>query len=45
MAQRVVVGVDGSAGAAAAFTRAAEEARLGGAELVAWTVQDQAAKE
>ncbi len=40
MAHRVVVGVDGSPGAAAALAWAAEEARLRGAELLACTVLD-----
>jgi nucleotide-binding universal stress UspA family protein len=45
LAQRVVVGVDGSPAAAVALTWAVEEARLRGAELVAWRVLDGAGNE
>ncbi|MBC6445894.1 universal stress protein [Actinokineospora xionganensis] len=39
-AHRVIVGIDGSPAAAAALAWAAREARLRGAELVAWTIVD-----
>jgi Universal stress protein family len=41
MTRRVVVGYDGSPAAVAAIAWAAGEARLRGAELVAWTIQDR----
>lgn len=41
MTHRVVVGFDGSPGALVAVSWAAGEARLRGAELVAWTVLDR----
>jgi nucleotide-binding universal stress UspA family protein len=41
MTRRIVVGFDGSPAAVAAVTWAAGEARLRGAELVAWTVLDR----
>jgi nucleotide-binding universal stress UspA family protein len=43
MTYRVVVGVDGSPAAAAALAWAAGEARLHGAELDAWTIEDRSA--
>lgn len=45
MAERVIVGVDGSSAAAAALTWAADEARLRNAELVVWTIRQRGESE